>query len=154
MNTRRAFTVLEVMIAVAVFAMAAIVLGASYMNVLNSYAMIERTGEHDQDMAFARAMVLAEPDRQVVERGADFETPEGRRVSWRATVEPADMPDLFTVAFECEINSPQMKQPVRLTESFRVLRSTWSKPDERDVLRGKIRERIDKITPKDAVIRR
>lgn len=153
MSRSRAFTVMEVMVAIALFAVAAVILGGSYMNVLNAYAAVERKGDYDQDVKFARAALLAEADRDTVEKGGDFETTEGRRVVWKAVLEPTEMPDLFTVAFECEINSTQMKEPVVLHETFRVLRPSWSKSDERDVLRGKVRERIEKITPQQTVTR-
>jgi len=41
-----AFTLMEVLIAIAIFSMAAIVLGAAYLNIINNYSAISRgTGE-------------------------------------------------------------------------------------------------------------
>jgi len=54
MMSRRAFTLLEVLAALAIFALTAIVLGSAYLNILNSYAVVGRGTEDAQDIAFAR----------------------------------------------------------------------------------------------------
>jgi general secretion pathway protein I len=71
-------------------------------------------------------------------------------VSWKATIDPTETADLFTVTFECEINAPDLKQPVHTTEMFRVLRPTWSKVDERDKLRAAARTRILQLQTKQS----
>jgi len=145
MTLRRGFTVLEVLIALAIFAGAAMMLGATYLNVLNGYAQIDTQGDYQNDLKFARAMLLVESDRDAVEKGGDFESSNGRRVNWKATVEPTDIADLFTVNFECQIEATDPKKTVQLKDSFRLLRPTWSKPDERDKLRAAVRSRIQQL---------
>lgn len=142
---RRGFTIMEVLIALAIFVGAAVMLGATYLNILNAYAQIEYEGDYRNEMQFARATLMAEPDLDTVEKGGDFEASSGRRVTWRATVEPTNTADLFTVNFECEINGAELKQPLRTTQSFRLLRPTWSKGDDREKLRADARTRIQKI---------
>src|SRR5688500_13870574 len=48
------FTLVEVLVALCIFAMAAVVLGASYLNVLNSYEIVSRGMQVNEDFAFAR----------------------------------------------------------------------------------------------------
>jgi len=133
---------LEVLVALAIFAGGAVMLGATYLNVLNGYAFIEHASDYQNEIKFARAALLAEPDLDTVEKGGEFEATNGRHVAWKATVDPTDTADLFTVAFECEINAAELKQPVHTTDTFRLLRPTWSKVDERDKLRSAARTRI------------
>lgn len=146
MKTRcRGFTVLEVMIATAILLGAVVVLGSAYLGVLNAYAQVENDGDYRNDLKFARAAFMAEPDLEIVEKGADFETVGGHRVSWKATVEPTNLADLFAVTFECEINAAERPEPLRVVEKFRLLRPTWSKPEERDKLRADARQRIQQL---------
>jgi general secretion pathway protein I len=139
---RRGFTILEVLVALAIFAGSAVLLSATYLNVLNGYAFIEKQDKYLNELRFARSVLLAEPDLETAEKGGDFEATKGLRVSWKATIDSTETADLFSVTFDCEINGPDLKQPVRATETFRVLRPTWSKVDERDKLRSAARARI------------
>jgi general secretion pathway protein I len=145
---RRGFTILEVLISLAIFAGGAVMLGATYLNIINGYAMIDSAGNYQNELKFARSAIFAEPDRDTVEKGGDFESADGRRVSWKATIEPTDTADLFTITFECQIDGADLKQPAHFTETFRLLRPTWSKVDERDKLRAAARTRILELQTK------
>ncbi len=139
---RSAFTLLEVLVALAIFAMGAIVLGSAYVNVLASYAVINRTTNHDDDIYFARTALAREADLQRAEEGDEFESHDGRRVRWSAEIEPTNVADLFTVHFTCELQDTGEQQPRVVTQTFRLLRPTWSDPGERELLRSEARERI------------
>lgn len=148
-RTRRAsgagFSLLEVLVALAIFVMMAIVLGATYLNVLNAYEIAGRSVNRDEDVRFARAALLAEADMDLAERGAEFEGGNGRRVSWKSVIEPTTTTDLFKVTFICEITGPDLPKPEIREETFRVLRPTWSQPADRDKLRANAKTRIEKI---------
>ena len=58
---RQAFTIIEVLVALAILALAAIVLGSSYANVINSYFVMKKSVRAEDDFRFARAALLAEP---------------------------------------------------------------------------------------------
>lgn len=146
---RRGFTLLEVLIALAIFVMAAIILAASYLNVLASYEAANRGLDRNEDVEFARMALMTEAERETVEKGGEFEGVNGRRIRWKATLEETELPDLYLVLFECEISGGELKQPERVLQQFRLLRPTWSKGDERDKLRAKVRDRIAEIVAKD-----
>ncbi len=139
------FSLLEVMIALAIFALAAVVLGGAYLNVLQGYELSNRALLRNENLRFAREALLIESDLEVVEKGGEFDAGNNARVRWKAKVEPTETPDVFEVVFDCEVNSPELRQPERTTEVFRLLRPTWSKADEREKLRMETRERITKI---------
>ena len=142
---RRAFTLLEVLIAIAIFAMAAIVLASSYINVLNAYRAIGRQGGAEAEVAFARRQLLTEPDVKKIEQGADFES-LGRRVQWKAVAEPsATTADLFSVTLTVELASSPEHDKQTFTETFMLLRPTWSDPAERTRLRQVARDRLAAI---------
>jgi general secretion pathway protein I len=125
-TSRRAFTLIEVLVSLCVFAMVAVVLGASYLNVLNSYEVVSRGMQINEDFAFARQLVLREPDRLKLEQGGEFETAGARRAKWSVEILSTTMPNVFNVNFTCEISDPTRPEPERLVQSFTLLRPTWS----------------------------
>ncbi len=141
---RRGFTLVEVLVSLAIFALAAVVLGAAYVNVLTGYEAVSRRQEHEQDLRLVRTLVLVEPDRKLVEAGGTFPLPENRSARWTAAVRATGVADLFGVRFRCEIDEPGRAQPWVREESFLLLRPTWSDPAERDRLREQSRQRLEK----------
>ncbi len=139
----RAFTLIEVLVALSIFALAVVVLGSSYLNVLNSYEAVSRGVQTGEDFVFARQLVLNQPDRDKVEEGGEFDTASGHRARWTAIIESTNVADLFAVTFTCEISDPVRPEPDRVVQKFRVLRPTWSKDlAERSKLREEAKTRI------------
>lgn len=138
----RAFTIIEVLAALSIFATAALVLGAAYINVLTGYEHAERSTKVDADVRFAREILFRQPDLEEVEEGDEFETSDGRRVSWRARVEPTVVADLFEVEFEVELIDENTGEAETVIERFRLLRPTWSEDNDRDQLRQESRDNI------------
>jgi general secretion pathway protein I len=148
---RRAFTLVEVLVALVIFAMAAVVLGSSYLNVLISYDTVSRGVQVNEDFAFARELVLREPDRNKLELGGDFETAGGQRATWSVEITSTTVPNVFNVAFTCEIADPTRNEPQKLTQQFTVLRPTWViDTAERDQLKAEIKTRIFELQGKKA----
>lgn len=143
-SRRSAFTLIEVLVSLAIFALAAVVLGAAYVNVLTSYDAVKRRHEHAQDLRLIRATVTGEPDRHKAEAGGDLALPDNRTARWTVTIEEAAVSDLFRVGLRCEIRDHSRVQPWIGEESFLLLRPTWSDPAARDRLRNAARERLEK----------
>lgn len=139
------FTLLEVLAALVIFALAAAVLGGAYVNVLNAYQTMARNVRQQDDLRFARERLRAEPDRRKAEEGGDFRSSEGRRVEWRAEIEPTEMPDLFTVRFRCRLEEAPPAPAREVEEVFHLLRPTWSEAGERDKRRAEVRKRIVRL---------
>ena len=117
-------------------------LGAAYVNVLNGYAHAERATKVDADLRFAREILFRQPDLDLVEEGDEFESADGRRVIWRAIVEPTLVADLFEVEFEVELIDENTGEGETVTERFRLLRPTWSEDNDRDQLRQEARDNL------------
>jgi general secretion pathway protein I len=138
----RGFTILEVLASLAIFAIAAIVLGAAYINVLTGYEHAENSTRIDADVRFAREILFYQSDLEKVEEGGDFETADGRQISWKAEVVPTLVADLFDVTFIVQIGTGVSGGSEEVIEHFRMLRPTWSEDDEREKLRQESRDRI------------
>lgn len=139
-----AFTLVEVLVSIAIFALAAVVLGSAYINVLSGYQRMRSSSQDESDVAFVRATVLAEPKLEVVEKGGDMRRADNTAVHWKADVEPTNRADLFHVTIECELPGVGSKPNHKVSDSFLVLRPTWSDPAEREKLRAKFREELAK----------
>ncbi len=147
---RRGFTLIEVMMALVIFTLTAVVLGSTYVNVLNAYSAVEHNGERDQDVRFARSQLLIEPDRKKAEEGATFDLPGGRQARWHAEIQTSNTADLFQVTFTCELGASGNQQAETVTEIFMLLRPTWSDPVENTKLRQDAKDRITELHNKKA----
>ena len=164
MRTRpaRGFSLLEVLIALVIFAIAAVVLGAGYLNILNDYAVIGRGTGEDQDVAYAREELLTQADLPTASAGDEYDTDDGgptapksgtsgisRHVAWTVVITPTNTTDLFDVAFTCTITSGSPDYPARtVNQHFMLLRPTWSAPADRTSLRQAAAARISQVQGK------
>ena len=146
---RSAFTLLEVLVALVIFSLAAIVLGGAYLNILRGYEVVSRGAGEDPEVAFARQALLTQADLPTAKNGDEYDTADGKHVKWSAVIEPANTTDLFAVTFTCVIASPAAQdQPRTVTQSFMLLRPTWSDPTDRSTLRQNAATRIAKLQGK------
>ena len=138
-----AFTLVEVLLAITIFALSAVILASAYVNVLNSYLMVDRVAQSSADLTFARSLVLTEPDRKKLERGGWFDTADTRHVKWAVELLPTATADLFTVNFTCTIGALGEPEPQKTVQTFMLLRPTWSiDAGERSKLRENAKTRI------------
>lgn len=146
---RAGFTLLEVLVALAIFAMASIALAGAYLNILNAYDIASHLNENDADVDFARSLVLNEPDRKKLEQGGDFDSATGGHVHWTVDIQSTNEADLFTVTFTCEVSQPNTT-PQKTVQTFTVLRPTWTiDAGEHDKLREDAKTRILQLQGKD-----
>lgn len=138
----------EVLVAMAIFALAAIVLGASYVNVLNAYASASRAGLVDEELRFARSQLMTQGEREKAEEGARFQTADGGSVMWRALIEPTALPDLYDVFLVVEISRADGTAPEVIEQTIRLLRPSWAEGTENETLRTELRDRILKYQGK------
>jgi prepilin-type N-terminal cleavage/methylation domain-containing protein len=149
-RARAGFTLVEVLVSLTIFALSAIVLGATYVNVLNSYSIASRTNATNEDVAFARSLVTQQPDLKKLVDGGEFESAtSGRRVKWSVEVTPTTTADLFTVVFTCEITDAAQPTPDKTVQTFMLLRPTWVVDgSDRSQLKQDARNRINEIQGK------
>ena len=130
-----AFTLIEVLISLAIVALAAIVLGAAYANTLGAHHAAAQRATAGHAVEFLREQVLNEPERDKVEAGGDVALPDNRRLRWEAKIEEAPVPDLFKVTLTGRIDGGASTEPEEMTHTLMLLRPTWSDPTRREQLR-------------------
>lgn len=138
----RGFTLIEVLVSLAIFALAAVVLSVAYLNIIGSYRAMAGRHRQQEDWKWVRATVLAEPDRAKIEAGGRLTLADGHQVVWSAKIEPAGVADLFRLTLEAEATGSGGLDSWKRSESIHMLRPAWSDPTERDKLRDQTKQRV------------
>lgn len=140
----RGFTLIEVLVSLAIFALAAVVLSVAYLNIIGSYRAMAGRHQTEEDWKWLRSAVLAEPERQTVELGGQLSLTDGRPVVWSAKIEQTGVADLFQLTLEAEAPDRGDERGWKRRESLHLLRPAWSDPAEHDRLRDQTRQRVEK----------
>lgn len=127
----RAFTLLEVTLATAIFGTALVVLTSAFSNALG--AMRERREEANLEpiVRFLRSRIITIPDPEQFKMGQELYLPDGDKAIWSAELEPCAIADLFRVTLRIEITSNEEARSTLREETLYLLRPTWSDSDER-----------------------
>lgn len=141
---RRGFTLVEVLVSLAILALAAIVLGAAYVNTLEAHRAAAQRAARGAPLEFLREGVLNEPEREKIEAGGDLSLPDNRRLHWEATVEETAVPDLFRVAVTGRVEGGDLRAPEEFAHALMLLRPTWSDPQKREQIRTEWRALLEK----------
>ena len=137
------FTLLEVLVALALFFMAVTFFSMTYLNTLMAIEGTRLNQGLEQDMAAIRRQALLIADVEELEEGGDVLTGEHGLARWSVEYEPTAVADLFLVTLSVELDPEDEEKGVReATEQFYLTRPSWSEPTERDELRGQTKERL------------
>ena len=140
---RRAFSLIEVLVALAIFALAAVGLGAAYSNVLLGRQALKQYDVGAEDMARCRAALLETVNFDDIETGGDVYLPDDRMARWSGKVEPTAVSDLFQVTLSAEIQKETGGEFIPMKEETRLLlRPTWSNASDRKLIRDAAKERL------------
>ena len=140
--SRRAFTLVEVLISLAMFALAAISLGAAYTNVVLSRQALKVNDVAVDDLARARAALLETINYDDVTTGGEINLPGDRLATWKGEIEATSVSDLFSVTLTVEIQNADGTDAPPLTETRLLLRPTWSVPADRQKIRDAAKQRL------------
>ncbi len=139
----RAFSLIEVLVALAIFALAAVGLGAAYSNVLLGRQALKQYDVGAEDMARCRAALLETVNFDDIEVGGDIYLPDDRMARWQGKVEPTAVSDLFAVTLSAEIQKETGGEFIPMKEETRLLlRPSWSTASDRKVIRDAAKERL------------
>lgn len=143
-HQEKGFSLIEVVIAVALFAMAATVLSSTFVNALLLRDRVQSNDIRNADIRAVRLQLLLTPNLDDAEDGAEIETLSNGEASWRAEIEPTNVIDLFHVELFIEFLDPQEEQESSHQETLYLLRPTWSESGERsDLLQEKKDDLLD-----------
>ncbi len=136
------FTLIEVLVALVIFAFSGVILASSYVNVLSAHQAALHRDDVAADRQIVREALSAEPALDKVTAWNDLALPDDRTARWRATVTPTTIADLFDVSLEIDFTGKDGKRLPAVIETCRLLRPTWSQPADRETLRAAARSKL------------
>ena len=150
-GSSRGFMLIEVLIALALFGMTAILLVDGVSRVSIAIREMKNTRELEQDLIWVRSQIFQEADYEDMEEGGDITAPTMGEIRWEAEVEMlTEVLDVFkvTLNLEYEGNSDFNVEAGERSSTMYLFRPTWSQNSDfarerNDVLeekRDKIRE--------------
>jgi len=145
---KRGLTLIEVLVALAVFALAAVGLAATHGNLLLARESMQRLEREDEALREARAAVLAPDalaDGQLVTLSGQalsgtLQLEDGSDASWEAELALTDVSDLFAV--KLTVRSINGTRETLTQQAFFLLRPAWSSDADRQTRRQAARERL------------
>lgn len=140
---RRGFSLIEVLIALAIFALVAAVFSQAFFNTLLALDNQAAMSANVDDLRFVRSQIILEPDLDTFEDGGEINTLDAGEARWEAEVEPTEVPHLFRVLLTIEFAGTDEIEPWEHEEQLYLLRPTWSDPTETDEIQQKMQERIE-----------
>ncbi len=138
----RGFTVIEVMLALALFGVAVTTFTAAYLNIINSIASVQVDQPFEQDMTMIRLAAFSNALIEDLEEGGEVHTGSHGEAAWRVEYEPTLVADLFKVRLFVEILDREKEEMREVEEVHYLTRPTWSDPVEREELRAETRDRL------------
>lgn len=121
------FTLIEILVALAILAGALVVLTEGYVNTLNALSTPEESPDPERELAFVRERVLRIPTRDLLENGGIMESLTAGRVRWEAELYETEIIDLHQLRLVCEF----LDERETYVREYTVLRPQWSDPLER-----------------------
>ena len=139
---RRGFTIIEVMLALALFGVAVTTFTAAYLNIINAIAAIQVDQAYEQDLSMIRLAAFSSVLVEDVEEGGEVFTGSHGEASWKVEYEPTLVADLFRVRLLMEVLDKEKGEMKEVEEVHYLTRPTWSDPVERAELRAETRDRL------------
>lgn len=145
---RGGFTLVEVLVSLAIFALAAVALSGAYTNVLLARQSMRRLDTADEALFRSRAALLETAGLEDARQGGEIDLADGRKARWSSVIEPTAVSDLFSVALTIEVpDAGEGKPEPARAEGFYLLRPAWSVSGERSKLTDAARERLRRLRP-------
>ncbi len=141
-TNKQGFTILEVLVAVVIFAGAATVLVSSYVNILSNFEASRLKANFDEELAYVRGELQTISDIEEAEDGLDFDMGNGVTGNWYSEIEMTEIPNLFTVNLFVDMRDADGERQ-QLEQLFYLLRPSWSEVDEVDRAREDLQERME-----------
>jgi prepilin-type N-terminal cleavage/methylation domain-containing protein len=138
-----AFTLIEVLVASAIFGMAVLYLMSTFVNAVTARQRSVSDDALNADIQAVRMQLLLEPNLEDAEDGGEYPTLNHGEASWQAVIQPTNIVDLFDVELSIQFSEPPEGRTAGYRERLYLLRPTWSEGDERTDLLEDKREALE-----------
>lgn len=130
----KAFSLIEVLIALALFAICSNLIASAFINALLARERDPSSSYQDIAINTVRRQLLLEKNIENAEDGGTLTLLEKGEASWTAEIRTTNIIDLFECRFDIEFLESDSPSQETYSETLYLLRPTWSKSDERSTL--------------------
>ena len=144
----RGYLLIEVLVALALFGMAAVYLVDGAFVAARFARQMKDTREMEQDLRWVRSQIFAEPDYEKISDGEEIETLTLGEVRWETQVELSPVVDVYKVILRLEYDGSEEMgiEPGERESVMYLLRPTWSKHGDFATDRARLlQDKRDKI---------
>lgn len=114
---RKAFTLIECVVALVLFAIVSVLISGACFNCLSSVDKIKKDSQRDALVDYIRGKILQVSSLEEFQNGYDIYDPDGNSVTIEGDAEATDIIDLFKLTVECE--------DLEFKEVFYLVRPAW-----------------------------
>lgn len=141
---KQGFTLIEVTVALAIFALAAVALTQSFLGGLFSLENFKFDDSKEDSLMFVYSKVIALKERSELEKGGSIQTIENGLAKWNATIEKTEVLELYKVNITVTFEEEKILKLIRPhEEEFYLYRPKWAELGERnEFLRKERKERV------------
>lgn len=140
---RSAFSLLEVVVAVAIAGIAFAALTQTFFNILLTLDDLESESDIQKDIRFVRRQVIQIQERETLEEGGEIETLDLGSAIWTAELEETTVVDLFRLELAVDFENPEGDDSINYNEVLFLLRPTWSDPIDSSEILAEAKDRIE-----------
>jgi prepilin-type N-terminal cleavage/methylation domain-containing protein len=142
-GNRAAFSLIEVVVAVAIAGIAFFALTQTFFNILLTLDDLESESDVQKDIRFVRRQIIQIQEREELEEGGEVETLDLGTAEWMAELEETTVVDLFRLDLAVEFENPEGDEPIEYNEILFLLRPTWSDPIDSSEILAEAKDRIE-----------
>ncbi len=130
----KAFSLIEVLIALALFAVCSNLIASAFINALLARERDPSIAYRDIGIDTVRRQLLLEKNLEDAEEGGTVKLIQDHEALWSVEIFPTDIIDLFECRLDIEFLEDELSQKGIYSETLYLLRPTWSDPSERATL--------------------
>lgn len=138
---KKAFSLIEVLVALTLFAIAVTSFTQSTFYALTSLNILQSAPARDLDLSFVREQVLQIEKQEKVQEGGTIETLNSGEATWTASVEPTDIIDVYRLTLSTEFKGTQDIKTYETKQVLYIFRPKWTDTADR---KKSLQEKKDK----------
>lgn len=126
---RQGFSLIEVLLAMALFAVSMYLITQSFTNTFIALDTLQNNNDTESNARLVRQHVFTINERDKLEDGGEFPLPNGEKANWDIEITESNLVDLF----RCELTITFKDSEPQTSEHW-LLRPAWSEEAERKTL--------------------
>ena len=130
----KAFSLIEVLIALALFAICSNLIASAFINALLARERDPSIAYREISIDTVRRQLLLEKNLEDAEEGGTVNLIQDKEASWSVEIFPTEIIDLFECRLDIEFLDDELSKRGIYSETLYLLRPTWSDSSERATL--------------------